>query len=416
MRATSITTALVIAALTVLWLASGLLTGDERVADHPPLSAAKTSAGANAAPTAVRARVVHAVPLPERVQVRGRTENKRTVDVRAETTGRVVQRPIERGHRVKEGDLLCRLALEDRPARRAEADAAVDRARLEYQGSLRLQDQGLQSETAIAQAKARLAAAEAMLAGAVLDVERTRVLAPFDGVVEDVNLNVGDYAQPGAPCARIVDLHPMLLVGRVSETEAHRFDVGAAASGRLATGEQVSGAVSFVGRQADPDTRTYRVEVTLPNPDYALRSGLTAEFAVRFGETMAQRISPALLALDDEGRLGVRIVQGGDRVAFAHVNILADEEDGLWVTGLPTRTTLITVGHQFVAAGDRVAVQWESARPRPAGVRRGVEAGTGGSGGEAVDDAAGVPPEADQPLAANAAAAAASRARSAEGT
>ena len=395
MRATSITTALVIAVLTALWLASGLLSGEERVEEHPPLSAADPDARANAAPTAVRARVVHAVPLPERVQVRGRTENKRTVDVRAETTGRVVQRPIERGDRVKEGDLLCRLALEDRPARRAQAEASVEQARLEYQGSLRLQDQGLQSETAIAQAKARLAAAEAMLAGAVLDVERTRVLAPFDGVVEDVNLNVGDYAQPGAPCARVVDLHPMLLVGRVSETEAHRFDVGAVASGRLATGEQVNGAVSFVGRQADPATRTYRVEVTLPNPDYALRSGLTAEFVVRFGETMAHRISPALLALDDEGRLGVRIVQGSDRVAFVHVDIIADEQDGLWVTGLPTRTTLITVGHQFVAAGDRVTVQLEDRRREAPRQPVGVEAGQ--SGGEAADAAA------DHPLAASAA-------------
>lgn len=408
MRATSITTALVIAVLTALWLASGLLSGEERVEEHPPLSAANPDARANAAPTAVRARVVHAVPLPERVQVRGRTENKRTVDVRAETTGRVVQRPIERGDRVKEGALLCRLALEDRPARRAQAEASVEQARLEYQGSLRLQDQGLQSETAIAQAKARLAAAEAMLAGAVLDVERTRVLAPFDGVVEDVNLNVGDYAQPGEPCARVVDLHPMLLVGRVSETEAHRFDVGAVASGRLATGAQVSGAVSFVGRQADPATRTYRVEVTLPNPDYALRSGLTAEFVVRFGETMAHRISPALLALDDEGRLGVRIVQGSDRVAFVHVDIIADEQDGLWVTGLPTRTMLITVGHQFVAAGDRVTVQLEDPRREPP--RRPVDVRTDESAGEAADDAA-----ADHPLAASAAASAA-RAPVAEGT
>lgn len=403
MRATSITTALVIAGLTVLWLASGLLSGEERVEDHPPLSAAETGARANAAPTAVRARIVHAVPLPERVQVRGRTENKRTVDVRAETTGRVVARPIDRGDRVKEGDLLCRLALEDRPARRAEAEAAVEQARLEHEGSLRLQDQGLQSETAIAQAKARLTAAEAMLAGAVLDIERTRVFAPFDGVVEDVNLNVGDYAQPGAPCARVVDLDPMLLVGRVSETEAHRFDVGAVASGRLATGVEVSGPVSFVGRQADPGTRTYRVEVTLPNPDYALRSGLTAEFVVRFGETLAHRISPALLALDDEGRLGVRIVRDGDRVAFVHVEILADEEDGVWVSGLPTRTTLITVGHQFVTAGDRVNVQLERARQAP-GERRRPDAPTGEGVGETVDDA-----HAEQPLAATAGAAAAPR-------
>lgn len=389
MRATSITAALIIAALTALWLASGLFAGEERVAEHPPLTEAQTASPASAAPTAVRAKISRAVPLPERVKVRGRTENKRTVDVRTETSGRVVERPIERGDRVAEGDLLCRLALEDRPARRKQADAAVDQARLEHQGSLRLQDRGLQSETAIAQAKARLAAAQAMLAAAVLDVERTRVRAPFNGVVEDVGLNVGDYAQPGTPCARVVDLDPMLLVGRVSEADAYRFARGAIATGRLANGAKVSGTVSFLGRQADPGTRTYRVEVTLPNPDYALRSGLTAEFDVRFGDAMAHKISPALLALDDEGRLGVRIVRDGNRVAFVHVDLLADQDDGLWVTGLPTRTTLITVGHQFVVAGDRVTVRLEDAA-------RGAAEGSGDAEGAAGD----VP--GDRPLAANA--------------
>ncbi len=411
MRATSITAALVIAALTALWLASGLLSGEERVSDHPPLTEAQAGSRASA-PTAVRAKISRAVPLPERVKVRGRTENKRTVDVRAETTGRVVERPIERGDRVKQGDLLCRLALADRQARRKQADAAVEQARLEHQGSLRLQDRGLQSETAIAQAKARLAGAQASLAAAALDIERTSVRAPFDGVVEDVGLNVGDFAQPGTACARVVDLDPMLLVGRVSEADAHRFDRGAMATGRLATGAQVSGPVSFLGRQADPGTRTYRVEVTLPNPDYALRSGLTVEFDVRYGDAMAHKISPALLALDDEGRLGVRVVRD-DRVAFVHVDLLADRQDGLWVAGLPTRTTLITVGHQFVVAGDRVAVQWEDV----------AEGAVDAGGDAAVPKGADAPnaPEApngvpgDQPLAANAASAAA-RGAVAEGT
>ena len=401
MRATSITAALIIAALTSLWLASGLLFDEERVADHPPLTEVQAGPRADATPTAVRAKISRAVLMPERVKVRGRTENKRTVDVRAETSGRVVERPIERGDRVRQGDVLCRLALEDRQARRKEADATVDQARLEHQGSLRLGHRGLQSEIAAAQAKARLAAAEAMLAAAILDVERTHVRAPFDGVVEDVGLNIGDFVQPGTPCARVVDLDPMLLVGRVSEADAYRFDHGALATGRLANGAQVSGPVSFLGRQADPGTRTYRVEVTLPNPDYALRSGLTAEFDVRFGDALAHKISPALLTLDDEGRLGVRIVRDGNRVAFVHVDLLADQDDGLWVTGLPTRTTVITVGHQFVVAGDRVTVQLEDAA----------------QGAEDVDgdaEAAGEAPN-DPPLAANVGAGAA-RGAVAEGT
>lgn len=361
MRRNSITIAVVIAALMAVWLASGAFTGNDD--EQPP--AALNGGLAKAPPTAVRARRIHAVALPRRVEVRGRTENKRTVDARAETTGRVVERPVERGDRVNSGDLLCRLALDDRQARLDQAAAAIEVARLEHAGALRLANQGLQSETVIAQAKSRLATAQAQRAAATLDIERTRIRAPFGGVVEDTALEVGDYAQPGAPCARVVDLDPMLLVGRVAETVVRKIAVGATARARLGTGEQVEGPVRFVATQADADTRTYRVEVAIPNPDFSVPSGVTAQFEVLTGEIDAQKVSPALLVLDDEGRIGVRIVDSRRRVVFNPVEIVADEADGVWVSGLPVAATLITVGHQFVVAGQPVDVTLERAGRPP---------------------------------------------------
>ena len=365
MRKTYITAA-VIALATVLWFVSGALTAGEGPTEHPSLAEANERARAEVGdmpPTSVRGRVIHAVALPERVKLRGRTENKRTVEVRAETSGRVVERPVERGTQVAAGDLLCRLAVEDRNARLAQAEAAVEQARIEYEGSLRLQDRGFNSETAIAQAKARLATAQAQREAAVLDVQRTAVRAPFAAVVEDAPLEIGDYAQPGTVCASLVDLHPMLLVGSVSERDVSRFGIGANADGQLMTGQTVSGPVSFVGQQADRGTRTYRVEVTVPNPDYALRSGITTEIAIDVGAVEAHKISPAVLALDDAGNVGVRIVDAENRVRFQHVAIVADADDGVWVRGLPAVTTLITVGQETVVAGERVDVQFQSERP-----------------------------------------------------
>ena len=360
MRKTTIT-AVAIAAGTALWLGSGYLGAGDRVGDHPSIAERNAEVGRDdSAPNAVRARTMYAVAFPERIRVRGRTQNKRTVQVRAETVGRVVARPVERGDRVAAGDLLCRLAPEDREARVVQAQAATNQAQIEYRGSLRLQDRGFQSETAIAQAKARLAAAQAQLQAAVLDSERIYIRAPFSGVVEEANLEVGDYAQPGTPCASVVDLDPMLLVGHVSEADVQRLATGANATGRLATGETVAGAVSFIGHQADPETRTYQVEVTIANPDYRLRSGITTEFDIAIGALQAHKISSAVLALDDDGRLGVRTVDG-DRVRFHLVDVVADDGDGVWVTGLPRVATLITVGQQFVVAGQQVSVQLEDA-------------------------------------------------------
>ncbi len=384
MRATYVT-AIVIAVLTGIWLASGQFTADEGASEHPSLKEINARASAvvdGKAPTAVRARVIHAVALPEWVKVRGRTENKRTVEVRAETRGRVVERPAERGDRVVAGDLLCRLAIEDRQARVTEAKAAVNQARIEYQGSLSLQDRGFQSETAIAQAKARLATAQAQLEAATLDVARTFIRAPFAGVVEATPLNIGDFVQSGAACASVVDLDPMLLVGRVSERDVFRFTTGANAIGRLVTGEMVTGPVTFIGQLADPGTRTYRVEVTAPNADYKLRSGVTTELDIAVGEVAAHKISPAVLALDDEGRIGVRTVDHDNRVRFHLVEIVADDKDGVWVSGLPLVVTLITVGQQLVVAGERVTVQFQGDRETlaPTSHAGDVEGGAGGTG------------------------------------
>ncbi|MDE0659579.1 MAG: efflux RND transporter periplasmic adaptor subunit [Gammaproteobacteria bacterium] len=359
MRGTYIT-ALVISVFIGIWLLSGFLTADDRVAEHPSLAEANGRYGQASdpgGPTPVRARTIHASKRSELLTLRGRTENKRTVEVRAETTGRVVARPVERGDEVRSGDLLCQIAAEDRQSRVDEGDEGVKQARLEYAGSLKLKDRGLQSETAIAQARARLATAEARREAAALDLDRTYIRAPFEGVVEDVQLEVGDYAQSGTPCARIVDLDPMLLVGQLTERTVDRVALGSPATGRLSTGAEVSGTISFVGYEADPGTRTYRVEVMVPNADYRLRSGVTTQIDIRVGDVLAHKITPAVFALNDEGRLGVRIVGPDDRVQFRLVDVVADDRDGVWVTGLPQQTRLITVGQEFVTAGERVLVQ-----------------------------------------------------------
>ena len=363
MRKTHLT-ALLIAAATLFWLGSGYLGGADAVADHPTIgeiNARTAASGDDVEPTVVRGRVIRAASFPEKVKIRGHTEDKRTVDVRAETQGRVVERPVERGMVVVTGDLLCRLAVEDRQAQVNQATEAVNQARIEHEGSLRLKDGGLQSKTAIAQAKARLATAEAQLEAATLDYERTFIRAPFGGVVEQTWLEIGDYAQPATPCARIVDLDPMLLVGQVSEREVNRLAIGTPATGLLATGESAGGTISFIGHQADPATRTYRVEVTVTNPDHELLSGTTADIVIVVGEVGAHQISPAVLALDDDGRLGVRTVDANDRVRFHRVEIIADAIDGVWVTGLAPVVTLITVGHQLVVDGERVTLQLQGA-------------------------------------------------------
>ncbi len=355
MRTTYIT-ATVIALAIVAWLASGALndTGSGEPASIAERNREQASLREDTAPTRVRVSVIEASQQSRTVTVRGKTENKRTVDVKVELPGTIVNRPVERGTSVAANDLLCELSIEDRQVALVEAKEGLNQARIEYQGALKLQQKGFNSETAIAAAKARLAAAQADLNRRQLDLSKIQVRAPFDGVVEDVHLEIGDYVTPGARCATVIDMDPMLLVGRVSEQDVIDLDLGQEAIGRFRNGETVRGPLTFIGQQSDPTTRTYPVEIQLPNPDQTLRSGITTEIQIPVESVLAQKVSPALLSLDDAGNLGIRTINDDYVVEFHLVSILADAPDGVWVTGLPRRVGVITVGQELVAAGERV--------------------------------------------------------------
>ena len=367
MRATYIT-ALAIAALIIVWFVSGQV-GKEEVTGHPTLAERNAQARAqqqDQSPTRVRAQVINASPQMQHVVLRGKTESKRTVQVRAETSGRIVKRPVERGTAVDEGDLLCQISMEDRYVGLLEAREALNQARIEYKGSLSLKEKGFQSDTAIAKTKARLAAAEAQLKRRELDIERTFVRAPFAGVVEDVHQEIGDFVASGAECVTVVDLDPMLLIGRVAEKDVHLLELKQPVTGVLNDGREVTGPVTFIGQQSDPATRTYAVEVQVPNDTYSLRSGVTTEIRIPVAEIMSQKISPALFALDDAGNIGVRTINEDNRVEFHMVQIVREDLDGVWVSGLPEMATLITVGQELVVPGETVEIDFEPSAEMPA--------------------------------------------------
>lgn len=339
------------------WLGSGYVQGTGM---EPLATANAPTVGTDAAPepalqgNRVRVSTIASELRTREVVLRGRTQSKRTVDVKAEIAGAIVSRPVERGTQVEKGDLLCEIAVNDREVAVQEARAALATARIEHQGSLKLKDKNLLSDVAIASSEARQEAALAHLHRQELNLARTRVEAPFAGVVEALPMNIGDYAVPGATCATLIDLDPMLVVANVNESEVNHLQPALAVAGTTVTGRELQGNVTFVGRQSDPATRTYPVEITVENSDYSLRSGLTVSLRVGVAQVPAHRVSPSLLSLNDAGELGLRIVDASNRVAFVTVEILDNDERGLWITGLPETVNLITVGQEYVAIGDLV--------------------------------------------------------------
>lgn len=355
MRSTYIWASAIAVFLTV-WLVSGQINSapvviDPSIAEQNRM---EEEIGSDSIPTRVRAERIRAVEKIRYTNIRGKTQNKRTVNARAELVGRVVERRVERGDVVATDAVLCELSIEDRQTALIEAQELVRQARIDYQGALKLEAKGFNSDSAIAAAKARLASTAAQLKRRQLNIEKTLIRAPFAGVVEDVHVEIGDYVNPGQGCATIVDLNPMLMVGRVSEKDVLDLKLGELATGVLTDGRTVQGPVTFVGQQSDLQTRTYAVEIQLDNTDGALRSGITAEIKIPVDRVLAQRVSPALFALDDRGEIGIRVLDSDNIVHFHNVEIITEGRDGVWVTGLPNETAIITVGQEMVVAGERV--------------------------------------------------------------
>lgn len=373
--------------------------GDASAA-QPMQQDAKTESNVDDVAPEPTARAIGVVVLRSEAQtvdravvVRGQTQANRQVAVRAETTATVISEPLRKGAYVETGDLLCQLNPGTRQASLAEAHARLtdaqssvpaSKARLEEalarleeakindNAAAKLSQGGYASDTRVASAAAAVRAAEASIAGAESgvvtakasieaasagvaaaerEIERLTITAPFEGLLETDTAELGSLLQPGSLCGTIIQLDPIKLVGYVPETEVARVTVGALAGAELASGHQVQGRVIFLSRSADPLTRTFLVEILVDNTDLSIRDGQTAEIVVSSDGALAHKLPQSSLTLNNDGTLGVRTVGPDNLVSFAEVDLLRDESDGIWVTGLPDQIDVIVVGQDFVTDG-----------------------------------------------------------------
>ena len=335
------------------------------------------------------------------VVLRGETQAARSVDLRAETAGQVVSEPLRKGSFVQQGQVLCQIDAGTRPALVAEARARLAEARarvpeaaaradqaraqlkeaeLNRNAASKLSKDGFASETRLAATEAAVSgakaavetalsgletvqaniqSAQAAVASAEKELERLEIKASFAGLLESDTAELGSLLQPGSLCATVIQLDPIKLVGYAPEAQVERIEVGALAGARLSDGRELRGRVTFLSRRADDTTRTFRLEIEVPNPDLSVRDGQTAELLIASDGAKAHLLPQSTLTLNDEGVLGVRLVGDGNLTVFAPVQLLRDTVQGVWVTGLPDAADVITVGQEYVIEGVEVAPSFQ---------------------------------------------------------
>lgn len=320
------------------------LTIAERVAE---------TSGATAPPQSVRTVTYQLQATPIEVPLRGRTKAKSTVTVTPETSGIVSAVNVQKGQTVAKGDVICELDKGARAAAVAQAEAALAQAQVDFDTNKSLRDKGLASANSANQFESALKAAQAAFENARTEFDRTQVKSWVSGVVQDPVVTVGTMLAAGQPCATVVELDPMLFIGTVPEARIGLAKLGLPAKITTVTGETVEGKVSYIASLADEATRSFPVEIEIPNKGGKVLSGVTATAAVNIGTLPAHLLPQSVLTLDDEGTLGVRAVKD-NVVEFYPVTIVSDSREGVWVTGLPPKVDIITVGQEFVQAGQTV--------------------------------------------------------------
>lgn len=326
----------------------------------------ETTGGAEAK-RSVRIKSYTMASLPLEVSLRGRTKAGAIVSASAETNGIVQEVHVKKGQTVAEGDLLCTLdpstraaAVKQAEAAVAQANASLTQAKVAYDTNASLREKGLAPANSAEQVTASLAAAEAGLQSAQTgldnakaELDRTTIRAKIGGVIQSPITDAGAMLSPGQACATIAQLDPMLFIGNVPEARIGLARTGLEATVTTVSGQSATGEVTYISSLADNATRSFPIEIELPNADGRILDGLTAEAEVTLGTIPAHLLPQSVLTLDDDGVLGVKSVEDGE-VVFHEITIVSDTRDGVWVTGLPLQVDIITLGQEYVTTGQAV--------------------------------------------------------------
>lgn len=347
--------AIVVAVIALIWIGSGFLGGSS--AEKPPQGTENATQNAQAEEKPlqkVRIREITAIPYNDTIILTGRSHASRSVQLKGEITSVVEKILKEEGARVKKGDMLAILEQQDRAVRKDEAKQRMKQREIEHSAARKLAQKGFNSKVRLAQSRADLEDAKAQLAEMAMHLDNTKIAAPFDGVISEQAIDIGDYVDSGDPLFTIVDLDPLEFVGFVSERRVQELTLNQTAMAELLDGETVTGKISYIAPAANDETRTFRIIVSTDNADNRLKEGLTARLIIPVDAKNAHQISPSILSLNDAGKIGVKIVNPSDIVEFIPVKILADKTDGMWITGVNETARFITVGQDFVVEGQKV--------------------------------------------------------------
>ncbi|MDO5640931.1 MAG: efflux RND transporter periplasmic adaptor subunit [Paracoccus sp. (in: a-proteobacteria)] len=349
--------ALLLLLLVVGWMGSGFVI---RPPEPEPAPAAEIL------PPRVLVRESTAKDVTLTFRAEGQALPDRDSALRAEASGTILEVAVHKGEDIQAGDVIARFDSDHAEATLAQAREELARAQREFDNASQLRERGVATSDRVAEARATLALASAQVTSAEVALNNLVITSPFSGRIEALPINDGEYIAAGEEVARIVDNDPLTVTIQVPQQSLNRISAGQAAHVRFITGQTRDGVVSFVGTAATETTRTFLAEIRIDNPGGEIPAGISAEITIPTGTRLAHFVEPSIVSLSPDGDVGIMLEQDGV-VHFTPIEVASAVQGGVWVTGLPERARIVTIGQGFVRDGESVRAQIDESDDHSAG-------------------------------------------------
>lgn len=347
---TSTQVMIIISLAFVLWMASGVFSRKT----HDDVNVNKL---AN-----VKTVESHAVYKSIPIKLSGVLKSLNTIDLKAEVDGKVHEVVAKDGEFLKKGSIIAVLDTEDKKKLYDTAIFNLESAKLNLKSTQTLYEKKLSSDNALSLARSNFRAAEAALEKAKTDFDKTVVKAPFDGFIDLILIHKGDFLSSMNSTnivAKFSTLDPILVYADIPQNKVEMVDMDSEVIVRkLYTHEERFGKMKFISKQANPDTRTFYVEVQLDNKDNYFAIGTSAEVIILSKEKYALHYQPkSSIVLDSSGRVSIKTVDENNIVHINNVDIVDEDDKGFFIKGLKEHEKIITLGAAYVKEGQEVVVE-----------------------------------------------------------
>ena len=293
------------------------------------------------------------------IEIQGVVRTDKNIELRPELGGTVLQILVKEGQKVKKGQVLIQLDDSNLEYNLAELNTQITLAKTTYDRQKRLWEQKIGSEMQYLQAKTQYESLENNVNTLKNQVNKMKIIAPFSGVVDEIFPKKGELTNPQTPILRLVNLDKVYIEAEVTESYLPYIKIGNESIISFPSiNREIKSTVAQVGNVINPNNRSFKTKINIPNEDNELKPNLLADIKIVDFESNGIVIPSTLIQKDKIGASYVYTVsnKNTEYTVTKKLITIANEYDNksLIEEGLTDQDTLVNRGSRIVRNGEIV--------------------------------------------------------------